>query len=108
VEGRSSGDVSGGTRSAFGYLYQYAASAEYYLRLLSEHPTAALLVEPTALASRGVAADDDVVDFAVAVPLSMGLANVVRAIDELLKILSVEGLSSYEWQFDLGFWCRQI
>ncbi|MGO9104403.1 MAG: hypothetical protein ACLP9Y_35165 [Mycobacterium sp.] len=59
------GDVSGGTRSAFGYFYQYAATAEYYLRFLSEHPTAALLVEPTALASRGVAADDDIVDFAV-------------------------------------------
>ena len=57
--------MSGGTRSAFGDLYQYAATAEYYLRFLSEHPTAALLVEPTALASRGVAADDDIVDFAV-------------------------------------------
>ena len=67
VEGRASGDVSGGTRSAFGYLYQYVASAEYYLRSLSEHPTAALLVEPTALASRGLAADDDIVDFAVEV-----------------------------------------
>lgn len=59
--------MSGGTRSAFGYLYQYVATAEYYLRFLSEHPTAALLVEPTALASRGVAADDDIVDFAVEV-----------------------------------------
>ncbi|MGV7301745.1 hypothetical protein PJK45_21410 [Mycobacterium kansasii] len=61
------GDVSGGTRSAFGYLYQYAATAEYYLRFLSEHPTASLLVEPTALVSRGLAADDDIVDFAVEV-----------------------------------------
>jgi len=57
--------VGGGTRSAFGYLYQYAATAEYFLRFLSEHATAALLVEPTALASGGVAADDDIVDFAV-------------------------------------------
>ena len=65
LEGVRTGDVSGGTRSAFGYLYQYAATAEYYLRFLSEHPTAALLVEPTALASRGMAADDDIVDFAV-------------------------------------------
>jgi hypothetical protein len=32
---------------------------------LREHPTASLLVEPTALARRGVAADDDIVDFAV-------------------------------------------
>ncbi|MEA2774525.1 MAG: hypothetical protein QOD93_7487 [Acetobacteraceae bacterium] len=59
------GDVSGGTWSAFGYLYQYAATADYYLRCLIEHPTAALLIEPTALAGRGLSSDDDIVDFAV-------------------------------------------
>jgi hypothetical protein len=57
--------VVGGTWSAFGYLYQYAATAEYYLRCLTQHPTAALLIEPTALAGRGLSSDDDIVDFAV-------------------------------------------
>lgn len=30
--------MSGATQSAFGYLYLYVATAEYYLYYLSEHP----------------------------------------------------------------------
>lgn len=63
--------MSGGRQSAYGYRYQYLATADHILRYLRNHlgelASIALHVEPTSLAQRGVAADDDIVDLAVEV-----------------------------------------
>ena len=61
--------MSGGRSSAYGFLYQYLATADYFLHYLSaddiDQADVALLVEPTALTTRGVANDQDIVDFAI-------------------------------------------
>ena len=61
--------MGGGRQSAYGYRYQYLATADHILRYLRNHlgelASIALHVEPTSLAQRGVAADDDIVDLAV-------------------------------------------
>lgn len=61
--------MSGGRSSAYGFLYQYLATADYFLRYLCAGDTdpaeVALLVEPTALTTRGMGDDQDVVDFAI-------------------------------------------
>ena len=56
--------MSGGRSSAYGFLYQYLATADYFLRYLSadiDPADVALLVEPTALTG----SDQDIVDFAI-------------------------------------------
>jgi hypothetical protein len=61
--------MSGGRSSAYGFLYQYLATADYFLRYLDaddiDPAGLALLVEPTALASAGSGHDRDIVDFAI-------------------------------------------
>lgn len=61
--------MSGGRSSAYGFLYQYLATADYFLRYLSaddiDPADVALLVEPTALTTRGIGDDQDIVDFAI-------------------------------------------
>ncbi|MCX2934922.1 hypothetical protein ORI20_32170 [Mycobacterium sp. CVI_P3] len=63
--------MSGGRSAAYGFLYQYVATAEYFLRYLTAEATdpadVALLVEPTILTTRGVGDDRDIVDFALEV-----------------------------------------
>jgi len=61
--------MSGGRSSAYGFLYQYLATADYFLRYLSTDDTdpadVALLVEPTSLTTGGNGDDQDIVDFAI-------------------------------------------
>ena len=63
--------MSGGTQAAYGYRYQYLVTLEFFLRYLRdrlEHLASTVLhVEPTALAARGVAGDEHIVDFAIEV-----------------------------------------
>ncbi|MFW3120265.1 hypothetical protein MMAG44476_21222 [Mycolicibacterium mageritense DSM 44476 = CIP 104973] len=61
--------MSGGRSSAYGFLYQYLATADYFLRYLSfgdvDPAEVALLIEPTALNTGGAGDDPDIVDFAI-------------------------------------------
>ena len=61
--------MSGGRSSAYGFLYQYLATADYFLHYLSaddvDPADVALLVEPTAITTRDVGNDQDIVDCAI-------------------------------------------
>ena len=61
--------MSGGRSSAYGFLYQYLATADYFLRYLSpadiDPADVALPLEPTAPTTRGIGDDQDIVDFAI-------------------------------------------
>ena len=58
--------MSGGTKAAYGYRYQYLVTAEFVLRNLRDHLSELALtvlhVEPPTLAARRAAADNDIVD----------------------------------------------
>jgi NAD(P)-dependent dehydrogenase (short-subunit alcohol dehydrogenase family) len=74
--------MSGGVQAAFGYRYQYLVTVEFFLRYLRDHiedlASTVLHVEPTALAARGVVADDEIVDFAVEVADTVALTAQVK------------------------------
>ncbi|MDW5615060.1 hypothetical protein EV589_0008 [Mycobacterium sp. BK558] len=61
--------MSGGRSSAYGFLYQYLATADYFLSYLNtggvDAADVALLIEPTALTTGGTGEDPDIVDFAI-------------------------------------------
>lgn len=61
--------MSGGRSSAYGFLYQYLVTADYFLSYLSvgdvNAADVALLIEPTALTTGGIGEDRDIVDFAI-------------------------------------------
>ncbi|MCP9271247.1 hypothetical protein [Mycolicibacterium arenosum] len=61
--------MTGGRSSAYGFLYQYLATADYFLNYLHaadvDADEVALLIEPTPLATSGSGEDPDIVDFAV-------------------------------------------
>jgi hypothetical protein len=74
--------MSGGVQAAFGYRYQYLVTVECFLRYLRVHledlASTVLHVEPTALAARGVVADDEIVDFAIEVADTVVLTAQVK------------------------------
>ena len=63
--------MSGGTKAAYGYRYQYLITAEFFLRYLRDRLSGVALtvldVEPPTLAARRAAADNDIVDFGIEV-----------------------------------------
>jgi hypothetical protein len=75
--------MSGGVQAAFGYRYQYLVTVECFLRYLRDHledlASTVLHVEPTALAARGVVADDEIVDFAIEVADTVVLTAQVKS-----------------------------
>ena len=63
--------MSGGTQAAYGYRYQYLVTAEFFLRYLRDHlselASTCRMRGAADGAVRGVAADDDIVDFGIEV-----------------------------------------
>lgn len=61
--------MSGGRSSAYGFLYQYLATADYFLSYLNagdvDVADVVLLIEPTAFTPTNSGVDPDVVDFAI-------------------------------------------
>jgi hypothetical protein len=75
--------MSGGAQAAYGYRYQYLVTLDVFLRYLRDHldhlASAVLHVEPTELAVRGIAGDEDIVDFAIEVNENVVLTAQVKS-----------------------------
>lgn len=75
--------MSGGTQAAYGYQYQYLVTLEVFLRYVRDHldcvASVVLHVEPTELALKGIAGDEDIVDFAIEANEEVVLTAQVKA-----------------------------
>jgi hypothetical protein len=78
--------MSGGTQAAYGYQYQYLVTLETFLRYVRDHldcvASVVLYVEPTELALKGIAGDEDIVDFAIGANEEVVLTAQVKASTE--------------------------